>query len=325
MPRPPSPISISQTIRPRPPPRSKCPWHRCSADLTSPTATSKPRSRLNRASPTSSKPRPTSPIPGCGSGRTHCRPAARSSLLTLSRRATRNGFIARCGSCRNHLSTGHCPASFCFNAPNWSSSLPFCTVVPVKTIGLTGGVGMGKSACAQLLQWRGAAVVDTDELARKVVEPGQPALAEVREVFGNDIVGPDGQLKRESLAQIVFGDATARRKLEDILHPRIRELWRAQLEAWRNAGKRLAVVVIPLLFETKAESEFDAVICVACSAATQRQRLLARGWTPEQIAQRITAQMPVEGKMLRANYVLWTEAGMDVHAQQIYRIVPLAR
>ena len=181
---------------------------------------------------------------------------------------------------------------------------------------------MGKSACAQLLQWRGAAVVDTDELARKVVEPGQPALAEVREVFGNDIVGPDGQLKRESLAQIVFGDATARRKLENILHPRIRELWRAQLEAWRNEGKRLAVVVIPLLFETKAELEFDGVICVACSAATQRQRLLARGWPEEQIAQRIAAQMPVEEKMLRANYVVWTEAGMDVHAQQVYRIVP---
>ena len=195
----------------------------------------------------------------------------------------------------------------------------------MKVIGLTGGVGMGKSACAQLLQWRGAVVVDTDELARQVVQPSQPALAQIQEIFGQDIVGADGQLKREELAQIVFVDAPARRKLEDILHPRIRDLWRAQLDSWRNEGKPLAVVVIPLLFETKAETEFDTVICVACSTATQQQRLLARGWTPEQIEQRNAAQMPVEEKMLRAHYVVWTEAGMDVHAQQVYRIVPPAR
>src|SRR5437763_797300 len=98
----------------------------------------------------------------------------------------------------------------------------------MKTIGLTGGVGMGKSACAQLLAARGAAVMDTDELARQVVQPGQPALAEVVEMFGRDIIAPDGQLKRDALAEIVFADAAARKKLEDILHPRIRERWRAQ-------------------------------------------------------------------------------------------------
>ena len=195
----------------------------------------------------------------------------------------------------------------------------------MKTIGLTGGIGMGKSACAQLLQWRGAAVVDTDELARQLVKPGQPALAEVREIFGAAVIGPDGQLQREQLAQIVFTNPAARKTLEDILHPRIRDLWHARIETWRNEGKPLAVVVIPLLFETKAEAEFDTVICVACSAATQRQRLLARGWTPEQIEQRIAAQLPIEEKMARAHHVIWTEAGMDVHAQQVYRIVPLAR
>jgi dephospho-CoA kinase len=192
----------------------------------------------------------------------------------------------------------------------------------MEVLGLTGGIGMGKSACAQLLQWRGAAVVDTDDLARQVVEPGQPALAEVQGAFGAEIVGTDGRLKREELAQLVFADAGARTRLEAILHPRIRELWRAQLQRWRAEGRPLAVVVIPLLFETKAEGEFDTVICVACSAATQRQRLLARGWPPEQVEQRIAAQMPVAEKMLRSNYVIWTEAGMDVHAQQLYRIVP---
>lgn len=195
----------------------------------------------------------------------------------------------------------------------------------MKLFGLTGGIGMGKSACAQLLRWRGAAVVDTDELARELVEPGQPALQEIAIAFGREFLDAEGRLRREEMARLVFADAGARRRLEAILHPRIQDAWRAQVAAWRAEGKPLAVVVIPLLFETGAEREFDAVICVACSAETQRQRLLARGWSPEQIEQRIAAQMPIEEKMLRADYVVWTEAGMDVHAQQVYRIVPPVR
>ena len=191
----------------------------------------------------------------------------------------------------------------------------------MKVVGLTGGVGMGKSASAQLLRARGAAVVDTDDLARQVVEPGQPALAEIREAFGAEILGPDGRLRRDELARRVFADAAARTRLEAILHPRIRALWRAQVEIWRAEGRPLAVVVIPLLFETKAEAELDAAICVACSAATQHQRLLARGWSPEQIAQRLQAQWPTERKMARADYLVWTEAGLDVHAAQIERIL----
>ena len=194
----------------------------------------------------------------------------------------------------------------------------------MKTFGLTGGVGMGKSTAAELLRARGVPVVDTDDLARSVVEPGQPALREVQAVFGQNIVGPDGQLRRDELARLVFSNVRARQKLEAILHPRIQELWSAQLATWRAEGQKLAVVVIPLLFETQAETHFDAVICVACSAATQKQRLLARGWTPAECAQRIAAQWPVEQKMTRANYVVWTEAGRDVHAQQLERILAKA-
>lgn len=184
---------------------------------------------------------------------------------------------------------------------------------------------MGKSTAAALLRERGVAVVDTDELARLVVAPGQPALVEVQVAFGADIVGPDGQLRREALARIIFADAAARQKLEAILHPRIQELWMAQLQTWRSEGKPLAVVIIPLLFETGAESRFDAVVCVACSAATQEERLAARGWTPEQREQRNAAQLPVAQKMQRANYVIWTEGGLDVHALQWERILPAGR
>jgi dephospho-CoA kinase len=188
-------------------------------------------------------------------------------------------------------------------------------------LGLTGGIGMGKSAADQLLRDRGVAVVDTDLLAREIVEPGQPALAEVQALFGPELIGPDGRLRRDELARRVFADPAARQQLEAILHPPIRSLWRAQVETWRAEGRPLAIVVIPLLFETKAETGFDATICVACSPATQRRRLLARGWPAEQIKQRIDAQWPAENKMARAEYVIWTEGGLEVHAEQLDRIL----
>jgi len=100
----------------------------------------------------------------------------------------------------------------------------------MKLCGLTGGVGMGKSTTARLLRERGARVVDTDELAHQLVELGQPALAEIQTIFGNKIISSDGGLRRDELAKIVFADAALRKKLEAILHPRIRKLWLAQIE-----------------------------------------------------------------------------------------------
>ena len=192
----------------------------------------------------------------------------------------------------------------------------------MKALGLTGGIGMGKSTAAQFLQARGIAVVDTDELARRVVAPGQPALAEILQTFSPHLADSTGHLRREALAAIVFNDADARATLEAITHPRITELWRHQLRAWRDEGRATAVVVIPLLFETKVEAEFDAVICLACSAPTQQQRLAARGWSAEQIQQRCAAQLPVADKMLRADFVVWTEGDVAVSAQQLTRIIP---
>jgi len=191
----------------------------------------------------------------------------------------------------------------------------------MKVCGLTGGVGMGKSTASRFFRERGAQIVDTDELARRLVQPGQPALAAIQSVFGKRVIGSTGELNRAELAQIVFADADARKKLEAILHPLIREEWFAQIEAWRGENYPLAVVVIPLLFETRAESHFDKIICAACSTVAQRERLLARGWTPEQIEQRIAAQMPVEKKIARADFVIWTDGALDAHARQIERIL----
>lgn len=192
----------------------------------------------------------------------------------------------------------------------------------MKVYGLTGGVGMGKSTSEKLLRERGVAVVDTDFIARQIVEPGQPALAEIRDSFGSDILFADGRLRRDELARRVFNDPGERSLLEGILHPRIRDIWQEQVRKWREQGLARAVVAIPLLFETHAQEFFDSIICVACNGDSQRQRLEARGWDPGQIEQRIRAQWPVEKKIELAHYVIWTEAGFDVHAAQLSRILP---
>jgi len=214
-------------------------------------------------------------------------------------------------------------------------------LVFVKTLGLTGGIGMGKSACAELLRQRGIPVIDTDLLARQLVEPGQPALEEVRQTFGSQIIRSDGRLDRQKLAGLVFPDPTARHRLEQILHPRIRHLWKTQIQILRTQPApastapahslahspahllppSLAVVVIPLLFETNAQNELDATLCVACTPISQRERLRARGWSDSQIDQRIQAQLRIEEKISLANFVIWTEASLDVHAQQLNRVL----
>ena len=191
----------------------------------------------------------------------------------------------------------------------------------MKLCGLTGGVGMGKSTAAVFFSQHGARVVDTDEIARELVQPGQPALAEIKKEFGGKIISSTGELKRSELAQIIFADEFARKKLEAILHPRIRASWLAQVEIWKKENCSLAIVVIPLLFETAAESHFDKIICVASSATAQHERLAARGWSPEQIRQRLAAQLPIEQKIARAHFVLWTEGKLAAHAQQVARIL----
>lgn len=192
----------------------------------------------------------------------------------------------------------------------------------MKVFGLTGGIGMGKSTVAQMLRARDVVVVDTDDLAREIVQPGQPALAEICEAFGADLVDDAGQLRRAALAQIVFSNAAARGRLEAITHPRIVALWRRQLSAWRQSGRSVAVVVIPLLYEIGVAAEFDFVICVACSPAAQRERLQQRGWTAAQIQERCAAQLPVAEKIARANFVVWTEGEGDSTAAQLAKIIP---
>ncbi|MBI5387362.1 MAG: dephospho-CoA kinase [Verrucomicrobia bacterium] len=188
-------------------------------------------------------------------------------------------------------------------------------------IGLTGGLGMGKSAAAELLRRRGVPLVDSDVIARQVVEPGQPALAEIAAQFGPEVIGPDGRLRRDRLANRVFRDDAQRKQLEAILHPRIRAVWSAQAVQWRREKGRCGVAIIPLLFEVGAVGDFDRVLCVACSRPTQLERLQPRGWSQEEIDRRCRAQWPVEKKMAAADFVVWSEGTLDILGAQLDRVL----
>ncbi|HTG45059.1 MAG TPA: dephospho-CoA kinase [Verrucomicrobiae bacterium] len=187
-------------------------------------------------------------------------------------------------------------------------------------VGLTGGVGMGKSTVAQFLAARGEKLIDTDLLARDLVAAGQPALEEIREQFGSTVFSREGKLDRKALGAMVFNNSERRQKLEAILHPRIRQAWREQAEKWREAGIPRGVVVIPLLYETGAEAELDKVVCVACSALLQRFRLKARQWSEQEISARVKAQWPSEKKQDRADGVIWNESTLEICEEQTARI-----
>jgi len=195
----------------------------------------------------------------------------------------------------------------------------------MKLFGITGGVGMGKSTTGALLEKRGMVIVDTDCIARQLVEPGQPALAKIASLFGDSVLLPDGRLNRKELTRRIFADAAERAKLEAILHPKIRQVWEADVRKWRASGLEAGAVIIPLLFETKAETLFDSVICVACSAASQMDRLQQRGWSRAEIKQRLEAQWPTEEKIARSEFVIWTDSTMEVHAAQLDKVLQICQ
>ena len=183
-------------------------------------------------------------------------------------------------------------------------------------LGLTGGVGMGKSTASHFLYDLGFKVADTDDIARTLVEPGKPALEDIVKAFGKEVLQDNGVLNRGKTAELVFSDDSKRLKLEDILHPLIRETWEIRLNEWSAQNEKLGVVVIPLLYETECERYFDKVVCIACSKDIQRKRLRQRGWSDLEIDQRIKAQLLIGEKMSRADYVVWTNGAIDTHANQ---------
>ena len=172
-------------------------------------------------------------------------------------------------------------------------------------VGLTGNVGAGKSALVSLFARWGATVIDTDVLAREVVRPGSPALNRIHEIWGDSVMGGDGGLDREAMRRVVFADPRARRELERILHPAILERYRELLIEAEARGDAIVVGVVPLLYETGMEEEFDLVLLVDAPLEKRIDRLVkSRNLTSEEARAIAEAQIPAQEKRERADLVL---------------------
>lgn len=195
--------------------------------------------------------------------------------------------------------------------------------LPMFAVGLTGGIASGKSAVAHRFAQRGIAVVDADVAAREVVQPGQPALAEIAERFGNDVLQPDGQLDRSALRQYVFGDDVARRALEAILHPRIRI---ALHEDTLRAQGPYAIVAIPLLAEGGGRTVYpwlDRILVVDVHPDVQVSRVMARDGIDAALAGRmIAAQASRQARLAIADDVVVNDGAiglLDAHVEALDR------
>ncbi|OGI67667.1 MAG: dephospho-CoA kinase [Candidatus Muproteobacteria bacterium RBG_16_60_9] len=174
--------------------------------------------------------------------------------------------------------------------------------MPMLRIGLTGGIGSGKSTVAELFTRRGVPVIDTDVIARQIVTPGQPALAEIAREFGSDLLDASGQLDRARMRRRVFDDPTARRRLEAILHPRIRAAVRDQIAALKAP---YCLIVIPLLVETGFNEVIDRVLVVDVDEVHQQERTSRRDIVPTNEVQKIMAtQATREQRLARADDVI---------------------
>lgn len=175
----------------------------------------------------------------------------------------------------------------------------------MRCVALTGGIAAGKSTVAAMLAELGASVVDADALAREVVEPGRPALAEISKRFGPGVLDGEGALDRRALAAVVFADEADRRELERITHPRIASLIDQRTRLAAEAGAGLVVAVVPLLFEVGWQPRFEGVIVVHAPEEEQLRRLMARdGVDAAAAAGRLATQLPVEEKRRRADWVI---------------------
>lgn len=182
-------------------------------------------------------------------------------------------------------------------------------------VGLTGGIASGKTTVANLFAELGAGIVDTDRVAREVVDPGEPGLAAVREAFGPSVMSSSGQLDRRALRSVVFADPEKRRKLEAILHPLIRA---RTLEKLDQVEAPYALVVVPLLLETGFESLVDRVAVVDCPREMQLERLLLRdGIDPDEAESMLGAQMDRETRLARADDVIDNSGDLDATRERV--------
>ncbi|MSO46308.1 MAG: dephospho-CoA kinase [Acidobacteria bacterium] len=193
---------------------------------------------------------------------------------------------------------------------------------PVRRIALTGGIATGKSYVRGRLEKLGVPTVDSDTLAHEVIAPGTAGFAAVLRRFGGNIVSQSGEVDRQKLGAIVFADSVARRDLEAIVHPAVRaavDRWFLSLDP---AQHPFAIADIPLLYEVNRQKDFEKVIVTACDPATQLRRVMDRTGSSEwEARQRLAAQLPIEDKIQRADYVIRTDGSLADTDKQVKRLV----
>jgi dephospho-CoA kinase len=186
-------------------------------------------------------------------------------------------------------------------------------------IGLTGGIGTGKSTVAQMFVKLGAYLIDSDQIARKIVQQGEEGWEKIRQVFGPAYFLPDGQLNRGKLAQLIFRDPQARAQLDQITHPLIRKEIMAKIKEQKSAGLVPVVIVdIPLLYEVGAQHLVDQVVVVFVPPELQLERLMQRdNLTREEAKDRIQAQMSLAEKIEKAQIVIDNSQSRLITEQQV--------
>jgi dephospho-CoA kinase len=188
----------------------------------------------------------------------------------------------------------------------------------VRVWGLTGNIACGKSTVEDLIRNGGIPVIDADRVARTIVEPGQPALAEIEELFGTDVLDEEGRLNRPALGAIVFSDPASRRQLEAITHPRIHARTAELLSQLAQDGTPLAVVSAALMIEAGSYRLYDGLIVVTCPETLQLERLRARdGFTEQDARARTQSQMAQASKAALADVLIDNGGNTEATAVQV--------
>jgi len=183
-------------------------------------------------------------------------------------------------------------------------------------IGLTGGIAAGKSTVREILSAHTALqTFDADACVRRLLDGDERVIREIGDRFGPDFIAADGKPDRMRLRELIYADPSARRRLEELLHPRVRRQWQELREECLTASRHL-LADIPLLFETGAEAYFEAVVVVGCSPATQFARLGARGIGRGTAEAMLASQWPIGQKTERADFVIWNDGSLAALGRQ---------
>jgi dephospho-CoA kinase len=189
-------------------------------------------------------------------------------------------------------------------------------------VGLSGGIGSGKSTAAAFLREEGYSVIDADQIAKDVVQKGTPGLASVEALFGKSVLDPDGSLDRKKMAELVFTNPKHLQQLEGIIHPLVQSKVAELKAAAEKRGEKIAFYDVPLLFEKNMQKNFDVTLLISCSEQTQRARLRSRNlYSNDEIDARLQSQIPLWKKQTLADQVIRNESSLQDLKKNLQQVV----